>query len=355
MAHLRHSLIMSKIKVRINGRGNAWPVVLGQEHPFYDRQNYQDLANASFSIIHSNANQPNKNEIEWELMIDAGHGAVQYLLKNCNRIPEVVFITHPHIDHTLGLDWIVQSYYKTYKKQYPVYATMLCWEYVKATFPQLEKMIYFKELVPFESKKVEEAEGVEVLPLPAYHGKSAFGASMLYFNVNSGQKSRKMLFTGDLLCPLLREQDYQVLTGLDLLITDANNRFPYPWSNHWSIINGPNDENSKYLQKFIDDCTIGLLLEPHLNYKATDNYARCFDYFLNQTISIETFQFTIHSFIKRINPRKVLLTHYSGVEDQNHYNEQILNDKSLENWANNTIQQRAKRTQFVVPYVSQHM
>lgn len=62
---------MSKIKVRVNGRGNAWPVVLGQEHPFYNRQNYQDLANTSFSIIKSDINEPNEKEIEWDLLIDA--------------------------------------------------------------------------------------------------------------------------------------------------------------------------------------------------------------------------------------------------------------------------------------------
>jgi len=35
------------------GRGNVWPVVLGQEHTFYNRLNYEDLANASCSIIKS--------------------------------------------------------------------------------------------------------------------------------------------------------------------------------------------------------------------------------------------------------------------------------------------------------------
>jgi len=109
-------LFMSKIKVRINGRGNAWPVILGQEHSFYNRNNPEDLANASCSILKSKTDQPKEDDIEWDLMIDAGHGTVQYLLKNCNRIPETVFITHPHIDHTLGLDWIVQSYYKRHKK-----------------------------------------------------------------------------------------------------------------------------------------------------------------------------------------------------------------------------------------------
>ena len=81
---------MSQIQVRINGRGNAWPVMLGQNHPFYDRMNYEDLANASCSIIKTVEKQTVEKDIEWDLMIDAGHGAVQYLLKNCNRIPEAL-------------------------------------------------------------------------------------------------------------------------------------------------------------------------------------------------------------------------------------------------------------------------
>ena len=54
MAQSAISMLILMIQVRINGRGNAWPIVLGQDHPFYDRTNIQDLANASASIIKSN-------------------------------------------------------------------------------------------------------------------------------------------------------------------------------------------------------------------------------------------------------------------------------------------------------------
>ena len=344
---------MGKIKVRVNGRGNAWPVVLGQDHPFYNRHNYQDLANASFSILKSNSSQPTKKEIEWDLMIDAGHGAVQYLLKNCNRIPEAVFLTHPHIDHTLGLDWIVQSFFKTYKKPYPVYATMLCWEFVKSTFPQLKGMIEFKELIPYENRKVEEAEDVELIPIPAYHGKSAIVASMLLFKINDENTGRRILFTGDILTPLLRKEDYASLLELDLVVVDANNRFPYPKSNHWSICNS-NKAQIGYLEDFINQCSIELLLEPHLKEQASDNYRRCFNYFLDKKVRIRDFHLTIESFIKSICPKKVALIHYSGGEDHKYYNEPILTDKQLEQWTNDNIN-IPNTCQFIVPYVSQHI
>jgi phosphoribosyl 1,2-cyclic phosphodiesterase len=323
---------MNQIKVRINGRGNAWPVMLGQDHPFYDCTKYEDLANASCSIIKTAEKQPEEKDIEWDLMIDAGHGAVQYMLKNCNRIPEALFITHPHIDHTLGMDWIVQSFYKLNKKPYPVYATVLCWEMVKTTFPHLKEMIEFKELIPYQKKTIDEVSGVELIPYPVYHGKSAEGATMLFFTINDEKSQKKILFTGDILCPLLRDEDYHTITNIDLLVADANNRYPYPNCNHWSILKGINDQTSEILKNFIDKNTIRLFLYPHLNHNVSNSYYRCFDYFLNKEIHLKNFSFTLSSFIKLIKPEKTVLMHYSGSEDEKYYNQPRLNSGELKDW-----------------------
>lgn len=346
---------MSNVKVRINGRGNAWPVILGQGHSFYDRTNYQDLANASCSIIKSAVKQPKEKDIEWDLMIDAGHGAVQYLLKNCNRIPEALFITHPHIDHTLGLDWIVQSHYKVHKRAYPVYSTILCWKKVMDLFPHLENMVEFNELVPYHKISVNEVSCVDVIPYPVYHGESALGACMLFFSITDNNHFEKILFTGDILCPLLREEDYQIISNADLLVADANNRFPYPKSNHWSILNGVNKETSQILKKFITENTIGLLLNPHLNNKISDNYCRCFDYFLNREIQITDFAYTISSFIKLIEPKRLALIHYSGGEDEKYYSKKVLSDSELKIWIENEFSDLNIETEIIVPYVSQHI
>jgi len=72
---------MSSIYIRVNGTGNAWPVLLGTEHPFYDQSQYRELSNASFSIIKASGLPFTKKNIEWEVLIDAGHGIVQYLLQ----------------------------------------------------------------------------------------------------------------------------------------------------------------------------------------------------------------------------------------------------------------------------------
>ncbi|MCD4833766.1 MAG: hypothetical protein K8R31_08235 [Bacteroidales bacterium] len=346
---------MSQIQVRINGRGNAWPVMLSQNHPFYDRMNYKDLANASCSIIKTAEKQTVEKDIEWDLMIDAGHGAVQYLLKNCNRIPEALFITHSHIDHTLGMDWIVQSFYKLNKKPYPVYTTVLCWEKVKATFPHLEEMVEFKELIPYQKKTIDEVSGVELIPYPVYHGKSAEGATMLFFTIKDEKTQKKILFTGDILCPLLRDEDYHTISNIDLLVADANNRYPYPNCNHWSILKGINDYTSEILRNFIDKNTIRLFLYPHLNHQISNNYCRCFDYFLNKKMHINNFPLTISSFVTMIKPKKTALIHYSGSEDEKYYSEKILSSSELMLWVKNAFHELNTETRFLVPYVSQHI
>ncbi len=346
---------MSQIKVRINGRGNAWPVFLGQEHPFYNRFNYEDLANASCSIIKSSESKPKEKDIEWELMIDAGHGATQYLIKNSNRIPEALFLTHAHIDHILGLDWIVQSYYKIKRKPYPVYMSRPCWEKVKIIFPHLIDLVNFEELVPYQKREINEMSGVELIPYPVYHGKSAEGATMFLFIIKDKNDQKKILFTGDILCPLLRDEDYASISNIDLLVADANNRFPYPKSNHWSILMGVENKSSEILNKFLEKNTIGLLLYPHLNNQISNNYGRCFDYFLNKEFRLSDFSFSVSSFIEMINPKKSVLIHYSGSEDEKYYNQKILNTSELELWAKAEFNKINIKTELVVPYVSQHM
>lgn len=346
---------MNQIKVRINGRGNAWPILLGQEHPFYDRTNYEDLANASCSIIKSSNSKPKEEDIEWELMIDAGHGAIQYLIKNCNRIPDALFITHPHIDHIVGLDWIVQSYNKIKRKPYPVYMSRPCWEKVRIIFPHLVDLVEFKELVPYQKKEINELSGVELIPYPVYHGESAEGATMFFFKIGNGEDQTKILFTGDILCPLLRDEDYASISNIDLLVSDANNRFPYPKSNHWSIISGKENKVSDNLKSFLEKNSLGLLLYPHLNNHNSDNYSRCFDYFLNREFSLSNFPFTISSFIKIICPKKTALIHYSGSEDEKYYKEKILSASELEEWVKSEFNKMNQKSEFIVPYVSEHI
>ena len=222
----------------MNGRGNAWPLPLGQDHPMYQGGKEPDYANASFSLMSVNK-EKSKTEVNWELLIDAGHGSIPMLLKTHNRIPEAIVLTHPHFDHFVGIDWVAQSFYRFKNKQrYPLYVTQLCWEALVRSLPHLEKIIEFKCLDYGFSRIIDEIPDVELTAYPVYHGNSAYGAAMIVAEVkNAGNKKQKIIFSGDLLSPLIRETDYTRLQGAKYLFADVNNRFPYPRTNHWSLKN----------------------------------------------------------------------------------------------------------------------
>jgi len=105
-------------------------------------------------------------------------------------------------------------------------------------------------MIPFQEQVIREVKDVTVTPLPFYHGRSALGAAMFLFKIEEKERKIKALFTGDVLCPLLRDIDYTTLEGIDLLVADANNRYPYPKSNHWSVLQGLNNQKSDILIEF---------------------------------------------------------------------------------------------------------
>ena len=139
--------------LRINGRGNAWPVPIGQVHPFYSHSGEHEYENASFSLMRFSNELKTREHLEYELMIDAGHGSIPFLLNSYNRIPDALFITHPHFDHILGIDWIAQSYYRFNNKQrYPLYATENCWQTILKTIPHLSELIDFHPFLQIPQK-----------------------------------------------------------------------------------------------------------------------------------------------------------------------------------------------------------
>ena len=121
-----------ELKLKVHGRGNAWPVLLGEEHPFYDREDYRDLSNAAYSMRTLVG-----KEITSDVLIDAGHGTIQSLISGENRIPDCICLTHGHMDHTLSVDWVVQSYWRKHEKKYtyPIYATRPVSEFFLQSYP----------------------------------------------------------------------------------------------------------------------------------------------------------------------------------------------------------------------------
>ena len=345
----------SKYYIRTNGRANAWPIFLGSEHPFYSKTNPDDLSNASFSIIKSDTDNFSSKTVRWEVLVDAGNNTVSYLIRNENMIPDAVVLTHAHMDHSLGVEWISQSYYYKYdkKRKYPLYATNPCWEFVKQSYPHLENIIDFKELKPGISTKIDEVDNLQVTPFPVFHGSAAFGASMLVFEVLDNQIHSKVVFTGDMLCPLLREKDYKYIKESEVIYIDCNNRFSYPESNHGSLITtvpGGKSE-SNFLTEWKKRIYHSHLIAPHLERKYDIAKHSYFDEFLSDNSDLMKIPFSIVDLVKKTNIAKVNLVHYSGYEDKKFYNQDIVDDKTLENFANENALSLKLSSNFSVPKV----
>lgn len=323
--------------IRVNGRGNAWPLELGANNSRHSalQKHPEEYANTSFSILKVDETAEIHN-VQWEILFDIGQGIVPFLVNNGNRLPDAVIISHSHFDHICGLYWLVSSYSrnKSQERPLPVYASKPCWEAVMRVFGFLKKDMQWRELVPGQYQTLEEAPGLSVLSFPVFHGELVPGASLLMFEYGTETSSpRKAIFTGDLFCPLLREQDFKLLQEADVIYADANTRFPCPLTNHWSIVPyapahllEPESWNSKRL-----DVDLPRFIAPHLKGVGTETH-RFLNQFINDVVSGQQLCFSLFDFARRVNPKLIQLVHYSGYEDVEYYEQNILDDEQLLDW-----------------------
>lgn len=339
------------LKLRINGTAPAWPVFLEHPSAFYNPSDISALGSASYSLI-AYADK-SCTIVEWEILIDAGHNTVPFLLNNGNRIPDAIFLTHAHPDHMLGIDWIVQSHHfknRDTEKKMPVYCTRLTWDMLMGTYAYIEPHIQFMELLPGQKQNIEEAPGVYITPFPVFHGKGALGASMLYFESDTDD-SKKLLITADMLCPLLRKKDISVIKKAGILFIDTNNRFPYPESNHISFARKVGSEGgiNTRLHQWFEKTTITDLLTPHLanNNMHIQSY---FEEFLSDWKYISEIPHTILDFLEMVPVAEVFLIHYFGIYDEINYNEKVLDAKQLQKWVDDLVKQNGlKKIHIQIP------
>jgi glyoxylase-like metal-dependent hydrolase (beta-lactamase superfamily II) len=331
------------LQLLVHGRGNAWPVFLGERHPFYDHTDYRDLANAAFSLVATD-----RGVVSGDILVDAGHGTVQSLISGVNRIPDCICLTHGHMDHTLGVDWVVQSYWKLHRKErkYPVYATVPVYRFLIRSYPQLEENVAFRELVPGQVVSLGLEREITLTGFPVYHGPGAVGASMLLFETGG----KRVLFTGDLITPLLRKTDYGTISDPDLLVVDCNNRFPWPRTNHWSFAGHPRDpmRRSDTLHAFLRETGNEKFSGPHLGGGPGRTTADFMEQVMAEWDSA-TQPFTVLEFLARINARRVMLIHYSGTEDQKYYGASVLSADGLRKWVTETAARAGCGSKFMIP------
>lgn len=339
----------ARLEIVVHGRGNAWPVPLGEEHPFYDRKDPRDLSNASYSL-----ELRDRDSLLASVLVDAGHGTVQSLLAGDNRIPDSICLTHGHLDHTLSVDWVVQSFWRRHRKErrYPIYTTLPVYRFMLQSYPHLADLTEHRELVFGETILPGDVMPFQLTPFPAYHGQSAVGASMLLFEY----ADIKVLFTGDILIPLLRKEDYAHLAGAELIVADSNNRFPWPRTNHWSFAGSTSEpmKRSEILGSYAAELSWTQLTTPHLQ-EGISSKNREYLSLLELEWKMERLPLTILEFLERLRPKQLMLVHYSGAEDRKYNGEEILSAPDLQSWASDTVSRAGISGEIVVPESGQRI
>ena len=329
--------------VRVNGCGNAWPVFLGTDHPYYDRKKADDLGSASYSIISSKNELIAHDTVEWEVVVDAGHHTVPFLLKNENRIPDALWLTHGHLDHILGADWIAQSLSFTglQHEKLPLYATYPVWQQVLQTIPHIRSAVSFASLKPGIKQTIRQIPGLSVTAFPVYHGESSRGAVMLLATYENGLTTSSVLFTGDMIFPFLREEDYTIISTVQAVYIDCSNRFSYPASNHISFITGAEEKGKKpdHREEWQRRNTLHELVNKQLQDIADQDYQQYFDLFLKEHQHYENIPFTIVEFLKKTHISTVQLVHYSGYHDKRYHQQEILGPAALQQWAEGILKE----------------
>lgn len=322
------------VLIRVNGRGNAWPLELGASENARDDQRrgrLEEYANTSLSIL--GFADASFRAIKWQVLFDIGQGVVPFLISNGNRLPDAVILSHPHFDHIAGLDWLVSSHgrHRSTDAPLPLYTSKPCWDEVIRRFSWLQSGLGFRELRPGEYCHINQAPDLWIKPYPVFHGDYAPGAflSLVEYRPPSGPVVRAIL-TGDLLCPLLRQHDFDDLLDAAVMYVDTNTCFPCPGSGHWSLIGDApaSSPNSRILDDWIAVHDRRYLCTPHstaFDPVTTDFLAAFFS---------DTGQlcWTIRDFVDHVRPNSVQLVHYSGYEDQKYHEQHIVNDDALFQW-----------------------
>ncbi len=336
-----------KVLIRVNGRGNAWPLELGTPTNLRDaarRESQDEYANTSLSLIGLQEEPP--QTVSWEILFDVGQGVVPFLVRHNNRLPNAVILSHPHFDHIAGLDWLVASHrrHRTSEQALPVYTSKPCWDAVMRTFGYLQSALTLGELRPGEYCQIAEAPELWLKPFPVFHGDYAPGACLMLVEYRPPARPPvKAILTGDLLCPLLRQQDYESLRNPAVVYVDANTRFPWPPSGHWSIL-----PRSAVFDDWREGLHPSYLITPHA--RSFEPVTHGFlDDFLHEQRHCHDLCWTIRDFVERVQPQKVQLVHYSGYEDQQYHGEAILTDEQLLAWVERTVDRGGQAGFWGVP------
>jgi phosphoribosyl 1,2-cyclic phosphodiesterase len=224
----------TELLLRVNGVEAAFGIEFGSDCPRADEGRRSDpyrQANVSYSLV-----QRKDGHIVRHTLIDCGMGVVPSLLDFENthgvHVVDEVLITHPHLDHFAGLDWLSMCLLRSGRPEQPqplpIYASPECWEQGPSRVHHyLAERSEFRALQPGTSVTLGE---VALTPFGVNHGPKAPGA--LGFTIRHGE--RKIVVTGDFL--EVADQNDPLLFDADVLFLDANTWHPAAGVWHQSVL-----------------------------------------------------------------------------------------------------------------------
>jgi phosphoribosyl 1,2-cyclic phosphate phosphodiesterase len=159
------------------------------------------------------------------ILVDTSTDLREQALKNDVRRVDAILFTHSHADHVFGMD-DVRRYNQMQQSAIPVFAdgetlASICRMFAYVFEPPKQKGGGLPQLVPFRIAGAFTLGGVEIVPVPVFHGR----LPVLGFRIGS------FAYLTD--CNCIPDESFTLLEGVRTVVLDALRHRPH--STHFSV------------------------------------------------------------------------------------------------------------------------
>ncbi len=204
------------MKIRFLGTGTSYGIpVIGCACSVCTSSDPRNIRSRSAILIHSGASN---------ILVDAPQELRLQLVAAGICDLSAVLITHDHSDHLLGLD-DTRIFVNRTQNPIPLFAR-------ESVIERIRRVFYYSSIRPeitcglprFEFHEINtafSAAGLEIVPLPVYHGECEI----------TGFRMNDLAYITD--CSKIPEQTFSLLKGIRILILNALRHEPHP--THFSL------------------------------------------------------------------------------------------------------------------------
>lgn len=312
---------------RMNGVGNAFLREMGC-HACPQCSAEKTRASTSGSLIIKNGRQ-----VEKHLLFDFGPGVVDSLIDFNIGWADILFNSHNHFDHIADLDRLLNSLMRTQRDKFEsaptvLHSTVETWKKgIAWSYPWLAGMVNWQSInqevatgKPIDPDKINLGINLKVTPIPVYHGPNAHEPVIFVVEFGNGKSYKKLVLCWDLLHLVTKHPTQSGVdpTPPDSYVPKSKPTGPGSWGYPTDDYpEKPEDRDKLYsslgnpAQNIGDDELLPehqILKEPHELFLAGNTV----------TPQPQTGHASIKAgmgLIRRINPRRTWIVHYSGHED----------------------------------------